>query len=103
MHLRTDTDAKFLEPDAETIEKVIRGLLQNPDESFAVLEPSEEYGDFMEVSPGEASTFRVEYGTWLDGTTWQYYAIDNIPIEAVVRLFQSCSLGEASWKNDYPW
>ncbi len=68
MHLRTDSDETFLEPDAETIEKVIRGLLQDaggPFAPFAVLEGSEDGGMFIQTSANDATTFHVDYVVYL--------------------------------------
>lgn len=103
MHLRTDTDAEFPEPDAETIEGVIRGLLQDPDESFAVLEDPENRGMGIQTTPtaDDSSTFCVDYNA-ADGTG-RHYRMENVSIETVIKLFESFRLGEASWKNDYPW
>ena len=96
MLLKTDKEAEFLSPDGDTIEKVIRGLLLDPDESFSVLESDPH--NFIQTVPASTSTFYVEYRA--EG---QNYIMESVPIETVIRLFQSFSMGEASWKNSYPW
>src|SRR5436853_6774941 len=98
MLLTTDTEAGFQEPDGETIEKVIRGLLQNPDESLATLVESEEHNNFMQTIPTDSSTFCVEFHMGL-GTEAKHYRIENVSTERVIALFQSFNAGETSWRN----
>ena len=57
--MHNDTDDEFLKPDDKTIEEVVRSLLLDPDESFAVLESDRD--NFIQTSPVDASTFYVEY------------------------------------------
>src|SRR3989442_11102120 len=102
MLLRTDKEATFQEPDGETIEKVIRGLLEDPDESFVILCESEEHNNFMQTCPTGPSTFFVESHMGL-GTEAKHYQIENVSTESVITLFQSFNAGDASWKNDHHW
>jgi Meiotically up-regulated gene 113/Domain of unknown function (DUF4287) len=96
MYLHDDTDDEFLEPDDKTIEQVIRRVLLDPGESFAVLESDRD--SFIQTSPVDASTLYVEYRS--DG---QNYVMQNVPVETVIALFQSYNLNGTSWKNDHPW
>ena len=99
MQIKTGPGEIITEPNDETIEKVIRGLLNEPTDPFAILE-TDDATNFIQTYVHNPSNCEVEY--W-DDLFQHQYKLDPVPIETVISLFRSYCHDETSWRNDFPW
>ena len=101
MLLWTGTGREFSDPDDKMIEMVVRGLLQESENPFAVLAESVDDTSFVQAIVSKGETFLAEHHS---GNSVPEHSADGVPAEAVIRLFCKCqrdgisSITTESWQ-----
>lgn len=98
--LTTSDDRRIDDPDAATIETVLRSLTEEA--SFLILGPGEDEGTFMQAAGDAGSGFTLEY---CEGAPERLYqcTINPLPVDHVILALRAYLRGDDTYKRSLQW
>lgn len=102
MLLTTGYGIKILDADHESIASALKSLLERKGDgdSFAILETSEDTGDYIQTIVDGDDTFHVEYR---EQDKKKHYEADGVSLTTTIFLFQSYGEEDPSWRKAIAW